>query len=68
MLRDKEADPSSILFFILGIAIAVGAFFTITSFSPSARSTQFAGRGDRLVHMTQLDRAQDDIVRNSRSM
>jgi len=66
MSRDKEAQPVSILFFLLGIAAAFVVFFTVVKFE-SGTATRFAQRADNLQTVTQLYR-QENSDRDSREL
>lgn len=59
MLRDREAQPISVLFFMVGIAIAAGAFFTFIYFGPGGKPTHFVQRADNWQTMTQLNQIQN---------
>ena len=67
MLRDREAQPISVLFFLVGIAIAAGTFFTFVYFGPVGKPTHFAQSGDNWRTVTQLYQ-QQDADRNARDM
>jgi hypothetical protein len=66
MSRDKEAQPISILLFILGIASAFVVFFVFVGLQ-SGTATRFAQRADNWQIVTQLYR-QEDSVRNLRDL
>ena len=67
MLRNREAHPISVLFFMVGIAIAAGAFFTFIYFAPGGKPTHFAQSADNWQAVTQLYQ-QQDLNRDSRDM
>jgi hypothetical protein len=67
MMRDKEAQPISILFFVLGIVAAFVVFFAVVEMGPGGTTTRFAQRADNWQTVTQLFR-QENTDRNSRDL